>query len=372
MRAFVVMCFVALATADKLGYNYQPVGHSDSGLSFTPGSSGLGGGSTGGLGGLGGLSGGPSAGLGGLSGGLGGSLGGLGGGLSGGLSGTGGPSGLKGYGGLGDGASGGLSSLGGSIGGLAGLNGGLGGLSGGLAGNLGGLGGSSSGSLESNSDGNDSSDSSSSSGPNSSSSSSSAGAPGAVEYEKEFYTYTADDNDFDEPEANDQANRSVKKNIRVIFIKGPENNALENAAINLARQASEQKTAIYVLQKQTSVSDLANKLQDSHDAQSHQPEVHFVKYRTPEDAANAQKAIQAQYDQLDGPSQAHDGGVAPVHNFASPAAHGGPSGLDGGVSGPAGGVSGGNGQFGGISGGPGKSIPSATYLPAAILRKLRF
>ncbi|XP_050339175.1 uncharacterized transmembrane protein DDB_G0289901-like [Bactrocera neohumeralis] len=341
MRAFVVMCFVALTTADKLGYNYQPVGHSDSGLSFSPGSSGLGGGLSGGLGGL---SGGSSAGLGGLSGSLGGSLGGLGGGLSGGLSGTGG-----------------LGSLGGSIGGLAGPSGG----------NLGGLGGSSSGSLESNSDGNDSSDSSSSSGPNSSSSSS-AGAPGAVEYEKEFYTYTADDNDFDEPEANDQASRSAKKNIRVIFIKGPENNALENAAINLARQASEQRTAIYVLQKQTSVSDLANKLQDSHDAQTHQPEVHFVKYRTPEDAANAQKAIQAQYDQLDGPSQAHDGGIAPVHNFASPAAHGGPSGADDGVSGPAGGVSGGNGQFGGLSGGPGKSAPSATYLPAAILRKLRF
>uniref|UniRef100_A0A0K8TYR5 DUF243 domain-containing protein n=2 Tax=Bactrocera latifrons TaxID=174628 RepID=A0A0K8TYR5_BACLA len=359
MRAFVVMCFVALATADKLGYNYHPVGNSDSGLSFTPGSSGLGG--------LGGLGGGSSAGLGAPGGGLGGSLSGLGGDLSGGLSGTGGLSGLKGYGGLGDGASSGLGSLSGSLGGLADLSGSLGGLSSGLAGNLGGLGGSSSGSLESNSDGNDSSDSSTSSGPNSSSSSS-AGAPGVVEYEKEFYTYTADDNDFDEPEANDQASRSAKKNIRVIFIKGPENYDLENAAINLARQASEQRTAIYVLQKQTSVSDLAKKLQDSHDAQSHQPEVHFVKYRTPEDAANAQKVIQAQYDQLDGPSQAHDGGVAPVHNFASPAAHGGALGFDGGVSGPAGGVPGGNEQLDG----PEKSAPSATYLPLAILRKLRF
>lgn len=28
---------MAVACADKLGYNYQPVGHSDSGLSFGPG-----------------------------------------------------------------------------------------------------------------------------------------------------------------------------------------------------------------------------------------------------------------------------------------------------------------------------------------------
>uniref|UniRef100_A0A1I8MA40 Uncharacterized protein n=1 Tax=Musca domestica TaxID=7370 RepID=A0A1I8MA40_MUSDO len=37
MRAFIVLCLVAVACADKLGYNYQPVGHSSSGLSFTPG-----------------------------------------------------------------------------------------------------------------------------------------------------------------------------------------------------------------------------------------------------------------------------------------------------------------------------------------------
>ncbi|KAH8312357.1 hypothetical protein KR044_010397, partial [Drosophila immigrans] len=50
---------------------------------------------------------------------------------------------------------------------------------------------------------------------------------------------------------------------------------------------------------------------------NNKPEVHFVKYRTPEDAANAQRAIQGQYDQLGGSSQAHNGGVAPVLNFAS-------------------------------------------------------
>ncbi|KAH8341776.1 hypothetical protein KR067_005635, partial [Drosophila pandora] len=52
---------------------------------------------------------------------------------------------------------------------------------------------------------------------------------------------------------------------------------------------------------------------------NNKPEVHFVKYRTQEDAANAQRAIQSQYDQLGGSSQAHNGGVAPVLNFASAA-----------------------------------------------------
>lgn len=344
------MCFVAFATADKLGYNYQPVGHSDSGLSFSPGSSSSGGLGSGSSGGLDGLSSGSSGGLGGLGGGslddlgsLGGSIDSLGGGSSGGL---GGINGLSG------GSSGGLGSIGGSLENLGVSSHGPGDSLGSL-GSSGGIG---------------SGDYSGNSGP---SSSSSVGAPGAVEYEKEFYTYTADDSAFEEPEANDQVSHSAKKNLRVIFIKGAENNALEKAAINLAKHSSEQRTAIYVLQKQASVGDLANKLQASHDVQNHQPEVHFVKYRTPEDAANAQKAIQAQYEQLGGSSQAHDGGVVPVHNFASPAAPNAPAGVDGGVSGPASGALGGNAQVGGISGGAGKGAPGATYLPAAILRTLR-
>ncbi|CAD6994887.1 unnamed protein product [Ceratitis capitata] len=241
MRAFVVLCLVAVAYADKLGYNYRPVGHSDSGLSFQPG------GSSGSLGGLGGS----------------GGLGGLGG--SGGLGGLGGSGGLGGLGGSGSG----LGGLGGS--GLGGLGGsGLGGSDGGL----GGLGGSSD---------------------------------------------IGNSEEFDDGDAGQQVANSLKKNLRVIFIKGPENRGLENAALQLAKHAAEDRTAIYVLQKQSDIGDLAKKLNSIQGQNSHKPEVHFVKYRTPEDAANAQRAIQSQYDQLGGNSQAHDGGVAPVHNFASQA-----------------------------------------------------
>ncbi|XP_054081329.1 mesenchyme-specific cell surface glycoprotein-like [Zeugodacus cucurbitae] len=263
MRAFFVLCLATVAYADKLGYNYHPVGHSDSGLSFAPGGSsgsigGLGG--SGGLGGLGGLGG--SGGLGGF--GSGGSLGGLGGGLG------------------GSGGSGSLGGLGGSSGGLGGLGG---------SGDIG-----SSGSV----------------GP-------SYSAPAQAEFNKEFFSYSAPEQDFDDAGASQDVANSLKKNLRVIFIKGPENRGLENAALQLAKHAAEDQTAIYVLQKQSDIGDLAKKLNSIQGQSAHKPEVHFVKYRTPEDAANAQRAIQSQYDQLGGSSQAHDGGVAPVHNFASQA-----------------------------------------------------
>ncbi|EDW45124.1 uncharacterized protein LOC6617058 [Drosophila sechellia] len=242
MRAFIVMCLVAVACADKLGYNYQPVGHSSSGLSFAPGSGSIGGGSIGG-----GL--------------IGGSIGG--------------------------------GSIGASIGSGAGL-GGLSSIGGGSIGSIGG-GDALSAPVSYN-----------------------APAP-AAELQKEFFTFTANEQDFDEPQQLERVSSALNKALRVVFIKGPENRGLENAALALAKQAAQQETAIYVLNKQADIGDLANKLNAIRNNNNNKPEVHFVKYRTPEDAANAQRAIQGQYDQLGGSSQAHNGGVAPVLNFASAA-----------------------------------------------------
>ncbi|KAI8044504.1 keratin, type II cytoskeletal 3 [Drosophila gunungcola] len=248
MRAFIVMCLVAVACADKLGYNYQPVGHSSSGLSFAPGSGSIGGGSIGG-----------------------GSIGG---------------------GSIGGGSIGGGSIGGGSLGGSIGSGAGLGGLSSFGGGSIGG--------------------GDSLSAPVSYS----APAP-AAELEKEFFTFTANEQDFDEPQQLERVSSALNKALRVVFIKGPENRGLENAALALAKQAAQQETAIYVLNKQADIGDLANKLNAIRSNNNNKPEVHFVKYRTAEDAANAQRAIQGQYDQLGGSSQAHNGGVAPVLNFAS-------------------------------------------------------
>ncbi|KAH8294914.1 hypothetical protein KR018_004286, partial [Drosophila ironensis] len=285
-----VMCLVAVACADKLGYNYQPVAHSSSGLSFAPGSGSIGGGSIGG-----GSLGGGSLGAGSLGGGF------LG-------------SGSIGGGSLGGGSLGGGSLGGGSLGG--GLDAGLGG--------IGSLGGGSIGGGEAPVAYN---------------------APAATgELEKEFFTFSANEQDFDEPQELERVAGSVNKGLRVVFIKGPENRGLENAALALAKQAAQQETAIYVLNKQTDIGDLASKLNAIRNNNNNKPEVHFVKYRTQEDAANAQKAIQSQYDQLGGTSQAHDGGVAPALNFAS-----------------AGPIQKANAQ-----------IPDNAYLPTSVFRRLRF
>ncbi|XP_061399791.1 uncharacterized protein LOC133335530 [Musca vetustissima] len=202
MRAFIVLCLVAVACADKLGYNYKPVGHSDSGLSFTPGYSGV-----------------EST--------------------------------------FAPGAVGSVSYV------------------------------------------------------------APAYTAPVAELEKEFYTFSAPEGEFNDPNAAERVAGSLKKGIRVIFIKGPENKGLEDAALALAKQAAQQQTAIYVLNKQADLGELANKLNNINTGNNNKPEVHFVKYRTPEDAANAQRAIQSQYDQLGGKSQNYNGGVAPVINFAS-------------------------------------------------------
>ncbi|XP_064549966.1 spidroin-1 [Drosophila montana] len=289
MRAFIVLCLVAVACADKLGYNYQPVGHSSSGLSFAPGSGSVSSGSLG-VGSLGGSS----------SGSLGvGSLGGLGGGL-GGISGA-----LENV----DIDGSGLSSSGLGVSGLGSSGLGSSGLGGsGLNGPV------------------------------------SYNAAPSSELNKEFYTFSANEEDFDEPQALERVSSSVNKGLRVVFIKGPENRGLENAALALAKQAAEQQTAIYVLNKQADIGDLANKLNAIRSNTNNKPEVHFVKYRTPEDAANAQRAIQSQYDQLGGTSQSHNGGVANALNFASAP------------------------QFRQQN----AQIPENSYLPSSVLRRLRY
>uniref|UniRef100_A0A1I8MQZ4 DUF243 domain-containing protein n=1 Tax=Musca domestica TaxID=7370 RepID=A0A1I8MQZ4_MUSDO len=142
----------------------------------------------------------------------------------------------------------------------------------------------------------------------------------AAELEKEFYTFSAPEGEFSDPNAAQRVAGSLKQGLRVIFIKGPENSGVEDAALALAKQAAQQQTAIYVLNKQADLGDLANKLNNLGANNSQKPEVHFVKYRTPEDAANAQRAIQSQYDSLGGKSQNFNGGVAPVLNFASQSA----------------------------------------------------
>ncbi|XP_059217558.1 secreted protein C-like [Stomoxys calcitrans] len=273
MRAFIVLCLVAVASADKLGYNYQPVGHSSSGLSFTPGGSG-GGSSFGG-----GSHSAPSASYGGQQ-------GSFGGGSPSSHGGSFAPSSQGEHqGSFGPSSGSGPSSFGGQQGSVGGGSG---------------------------------------HGPSSFDGQGSSSSPSVApqgELEKQFFTYTADDEEFHDPQATNQFANSVKQALRVVFIKGPESSGLEDAALALAKNSASQKTDVYVLNKQPDLATLAEKLNQISSSSNTQnrPDVHFVKYRTPEDAANAQKAIQGQYDALGGQSQNVNGGVAPVLNFASQA-----------------------------------------------------
>ncbi|XP_060648279.1 uncharacterized protein LOC132785959 [Drosophila nasuta] len=146
----------------------------------------------------------------------------------------------------------------------------------------------------------------------------------ANEFNKEFFTYSAPEQEFDNGHANEQIANSLRKNLRVLFIKGPENTGLEQAALQLASSASDDRTAIYVLNKQADVGELTNKLNQIKLQSNNKPEVHFVKYRTQSDAENAQRVIQAQYDSLPGRSSNHNAGSsAPVLDFASKSSGGG-------------------------------------------------
>ncbi|EDV92636.1 uncharacterized protein LOC6563286 [Drosophila grimshawi] len=190
------------------------------------------------------------------------------------------------------------------------------------------------------------------------------------ELEKEFFTYTANEEDFNDPAASEKVSNSLNKALRVVFIRGPENHGLEHAALALAKQAGQQETAIYVLNKQSDIGDLANKLNAVRSNNNNKPEVHFVKYRTPEDAEHAQHAIQGQYDQLGGTSSHQDGGVAPSLNFASsapaPVAAEHPA-----ASAPAQHIAQPEATQP-ISSYVPPVTPGSSYLPANILRRLRF
>ncbi|XP_005190009.3 uncharacterized protein LOC101898686 [Musca domestica] len=137
------------------------------------------------------------------------------------------------------------------------------------------------------------------------------------EFNKEFYSYTAPEEEFNDIDGSQRLAATMRKNLRVVFIKTPENNGLANAALQLAKQSAESKTAIYVLSKQPDIAELANKLKTVQQNSNEKPEVHFVKYRTPEDALRAQQIIQQEYDSLGGTSRYSNEGEAPVLDFAS-------------------------------------------------------
>lgn len=143
-----------------------------------------------------------------------------------------------------------------------------------------------------------------------------------VSFQKEFFYLSAPPEEYEPPKDLDKQLANLKKNLKVVFIKAPENNGLENAALQLAQQSANAQTAIYVLTKQHNAADLAEKLQSIKSAAPQQPEVAFIKYRTQEEAEHAQRVIQAQYEALDGPNHINRPDTGVTHNFVGSTDHG--------------------------------------------------
>ncbi|CAD6994896.1 unnamed protein product [Ceratitis capitata] len=242
MRGFIVLCLVAAVCADKLGYNYRPVPHSSSGLSFAPGSGSVGG---------------------------------------------------DGYSGVGSGAD--LDGYGSSD-------------------SLGGL-------LVSAVD---------------------LMLAHPAEANKEFYTFTAPEEEFEDAEGAQQLAHSLKKNVRVSSLRDPKTMAWRR--LPLLWQKCCRTEDRYLCAAENNMT-----------SRNQHPEVHFVKYRNQDDLANAKQTIQSQYDREPGASQNYNGGVAPLINFASP-------------SRPV--QSYGQQQQQYYS--PSASNTNANYLPPSLLRRLRF
>ncbi|EDV92633.1 uncharacterized protein LOC6571137 [Drosophila grimshawi] len=124
-----------------------------------------------------------------------------------------------------------------------------------------------------------------------------------ADFHKHFYAFAAPYDSGDEADlVEDKISALSKKNLQVVFIRAPENKVIEGALHALATQTNEDKTAIYVLNKQTDSNELASKLSALQAQHKHKPVVHFVKYRTEEEAALAQQQIQALYGGATGQS----------------------------------------------------------------------
>ncbi|KAM8704772.1 hypothetical protein ACLKA7_009258 [Drosophila subpalustris] len=128
---------------------------------------------------------------------------------------------------------------------------------------------------------------------------------------KNFFIHSAPEESEDEIQDElQQLNQQPRNHYNVLFVKTP---AQTNraAALNLAKTLKQEKTVVYVLAKKTTASDLQDAIAEA-PQQINKPEVFFIKYRTPEEALNAQRQIQSQYDTLGGTSTITDEGLAPI------------------------------------------------------------
>ncbi|XP_055905724.1 uncharacterized protein LOC129941182 [Eupeodes corollae] len=131
-----------------------------------------------------------------------------------------------------------------------------------------------------------------------------------VRISKRFFIHSAPEEEDEDYKEKHLTVGTPSKNYNVVFIKAPAKSG-KKQSIKITPALNEEKTVIYVLSKKTDASDIDAHIQELPSTTT-KPEVYFIKYKTPEEAAHAQEKIQAEYDSLGGTSQVSNEGIAPV------------------------------------------------------------
>lgn len=107
---------------------------------------------------------------------------------------------------------------------------------------------------------------------------------------KQFYVISAPEDEDSQPKNKHLVLGRPQKNYRVVFIKAP-NSGNGNVKYSAEFAPQEEKTVIYVLSKKDNELDAGDIATPAPTAAS-KPEVFFIKYKTDEEAQQAQKEIQ--------------------------------------------------------------------------------
>ncbi|XP_017098042.1 uncharacterized protein TwdlZ [Drosophila bipectinata] len=132
---------------------------------------------------------------------------------------------------------------------------------------------------------------------------------------KHFYSVSpAEDPEDSEPRTKHLVIGQPRRNYRVIFIRAPGAHS-ERVKYTAEVAPQEERTVIYVLTRKQPELEAADIVAPPERHQSEQkPDIFFIKYKTNEEAAAAQKEIQNQYDTLGGNSEIAAPYVAPVQS----------------------------------------------------------
>ncbi|XP_068154805.1 uncharacterized protein TwdlZ [Drosophila tropicalis] len=179
---------------------------------------------------------------------------------------------------------------------------------------------------------------------------------------KQFFTISAAEDEEDkQPRTKHLVIGQPRRNYRIIFIRAPTGGSDQlKYTAELAPQ--EERTVVYVLTRKQQELQAEDIVAQPRPESEHRPEIFFIKYRTHEEAAAAQREIQTQYDQLGGNTEQAAPYVAPIQSVI-----GSLNAKDESANAPYAGVaSGAISGSGGGSGGSGYHYPAPPIPPMAV------